>query len=479
MKGKMIWYDNIKAYGFILGDDGQEYFIHRSGIAPTTNVSQLVKGQPVEFDAVYSAPSWQARSLRLFNSLEPVKEELTPIAIKRNPFTPQDPVTDPKKFAGRRDVLRSAVDSLYNTKNILVTGARGIGKSSLSYQLLYMTEGETELLQKLNIDLGEFHFDFLTGDHRCTGDNTLVDIADGLIANLASRAGVTTGVEQGKTVSGINLKIFSSIQEKTSTPITASDLANKFAAEVMRIFLEVKNPPKGICFLIDEVDALRDTTQLGSFLKATVEKFRLDGHLSTCFIVSGVTGAATSLLMQHQSSARLFEGIELERMSNEELQEVVDITLADTGVNIESQASSLMVSLANNFPQPLHLLGYHSFRLNDDDIIGKEDVERAKTYIVQHGLRQYYDDKLRSLDSPLMKDIVRAISSASSPTVNVLYLSKRMPHASEHTILSLLGELVKVDILEKHGRFSFSFREPLFGIYCKWVFWAERQTQRL
>jgi MoxR-like ATPase len=55
--------------------------------------------------------------------------------LKPNPFTPQEPVTDPNKFAGRGEAIRNAVDALFNNKNIIVTGERGIGKSSVAYQL--------------------------------------------------------------------------------------------------------------------------------------------------------------------------------------------------------------------------------------------------------------------------------------------------------------------------------------------------------
>lgn len=31
-KGKVKWYDEIKGYGFILSEDGEELFVHRSGL---------------------------------------------------------------------------------------------------------------------------------------------------------------------------------------------------------------------------------------------------------------------------------------------------------------------------------------------------------------------------------------------------------------------------------------------------------------
>lgn len=31
MTGVIKWYDSLKGYGFILGDDKKDYFVHRSG----------------------------------------------------------------------------------------------------------------------------------------------------------------------------------------------------------------------------------------------------------------------------------------------------------------------------------------------------------------------------------------------------------------------------------------------------------------
>ena len=40
-----------KGFGFIKGDDGQEYFMHRSAVRDGSVFEQLRDGQPVAFDA--------------------------------------------------------------------------------------------------------------------------------------------------------------------------------------------------------------------------------------------------------------------------------------------------------------------------------------------------------------------------------------------------------------------------------------------
>jgi cold shock protein len=40
-----------KGFGFIQGEDGQEYFMHRSAVRDGSVFEQLREGQPVVFDA--------------------------------------------------------------------------------------------------------------------------------------------------------------------------------------------------------------------------------------------------------------------------------------------------------------------------------------------------------------------------------------------------------------------------------------------
>lgn len=470
MRGKVLWYSASRRYGFILGQDNQEYFFPKDNLATPLDEVRLTHERPVSFEPKQAKPNWEAKDVRVVAGAEPTAEFDVPATLKRNPFTPQDPVTDPRRFGGRRDVLRSAVDSLFNTRNILITGPRGIGKSSLAYQLLYMTQGERQLLTRLALQLGDFQFDYITGDHRCAGDNSLADVAHGLLATLASDAGGQTGTSEVTTKTGVDFKFIQATTERKSTPLSPSDASNWFVAESAKLFAASNRPRGGMAFLIDEVDALGPDVLLGPFLKATVEKFRLDAHRTACFIVSGVTGTSTKLLAQHPSTSRLLERVELQQMADEELDEVIEFALADTGTVIEASAKTRMVQLANSFPQPLHLLGYHAFRLDEDARIDTRDVEAAKDYIVKKALRQDFEEQLQQIGQGLRRDILRVSAGATDLTVTLNYLSKQLPKEPVHSIQSDLGVLVSRGVLERHSEHVYGFREPLFEIYCRWVF---------
>jgi len=62
MRGTVKWFDDPKGYGWIIGEDGLEYFVHFSSIEATPRTLQ--EGQPVVFDQ-YRGPKYlQAVSVR-------------------------------------------------------------------------------------------------------------------------------------------------------------------------------------------------------------------------------------------------------------------------------------------------------------------------------------------------------------------------------------------------------------------------------
>lgn len=52
MDGKVKFFNKMKGFGFIAGDDGKEYFVHQSGIEPGTvlNDEDAVTFEVVEGD---------------------------------------------------------------------------------------------------------------------------------------------------------------------------------------------------------------------------------------------------------------------------------------------------------------------------------------------------------------------------------------------------------------------------------------------
>ncbi|MBN8568617.1 MAG: cold-shock protein [Ignavibacteria bacterium] len=63
-KGKVKWFDAKKGYGFLVGDDGTDVFIHYSDISTEQSYKTLDKGVSVEYDLIEDQKGKKAANVR-------------------------------------------------------------------------------------------------------------------------------------------------------------------------------------------------------------------------------------------------------------------------------------------------------------------------------------------------------------------------------------------------------------------------------
>lgn len=99
-KGQVKWFDPKKGYGFIIGPEGQDVFVHYSHIQ-SEGFRTLKDGEWVEYELVQGEKGWQARQVRAIGgTAEQTAGTAAPRHVGPPQSTPARPAAMPPLASG-------------------------------------------------------------------------------------------------------------------------------------------------------------------------------------------------------------------------------------------------------------------------------------------------------------------------------------------------------------------------------------------
>lgn len=319
-----------------------------------------------------------------------------------NAFRPGAELDDPSLFAGRAHEIEHLAKAL-NTHGAcpIIYGDRGLGKSSLALQAWRIAQGDDQLLKRHGLDRWAVHGRdaFLAFYIPCTdATSSTRTILERIITSLTSLRvqGPELRLVDRTTRRTVSLKAFSIENTKKYVDVARTELAEHRNVEdrltsLTSTLSEVTG--RRVAIIIDELDRVRKTAGLASFVKANSSE-------NLKFLLVGIAQNISDLLSDHLSLERITVPVEVKRMTQVELEAIVERALdvlRRDGIEMAfaSDASALLARHAAGFPWFVHVIGQEALTAvagNGRRSVEKGDIAEAMRRLTTNRFTQQFSD---------------------------------------------------------------------------------------
>ena len=304
---------------------------------------------------------------------------------KVNPFKPHSPVPT-AMFAGRFNEIDAFEKGLHQTKNgspsnFLITGERGIGKSSLLMLFKPLANG--------SIETGYGKFNFITINTVISSRTNLLTFIKIIERGLKRELGKIESIRSFLNVTWDFVQRIKVMDSGIEAAIGTEDpdlVIDDFSYSLAETCNRIANPEKGeqskdgIVIFIDEADNASCDLHLGYFIKVVTEMLQQHGCNSVMLVVAGLPDVIERLSASHESSLRVFNQLKIKELSPKDRHYVIERGIEegnkvnDEPTSITLEAKSHISTLSEGYPHFIQQFSYSAFDKNTDGEISEDDV---------------------------------------------------------------------------------------------------------
>ena len=324
---------------------------------------------------------------------------------KVSPFTPGNPAPV-ELFVGRVEQIREILRYVGQTnsgrqENVFLAGERGIGKSSLAAFLQHLVSKE----------------DFLAVHVFLGGVTTLDELVRRIFEQILKEA------DMQRTLSDKLSRFFNKyVKQVDLFGVSVSfnppandlkDLIRNFPEALNNIIEEIKPEKKRIFIALDDINGISNTPEFADWYKSFVDNVSIHYPRFPALIMPIGLPEIRDTLSKHQPSLmRVFRVVEIDKLSDKEVEEFFKKSFERVGIEVEPEAMKIMVMSSSGLPILMHEMGEAVFWLDEDKIISEEDAFKGILNAADSIGRKYLEPKVyRAIRSERYRSILRKLAS--------------------------------------------------------------------
>lgn len=328
----------------------------------------------------------------------------------RSPFFPDQPVPV-ELFIGRQaqidHLMTQAVGQVIHGKPVTVflEGEYGIGKTSIARFIQWTAERQNGLL----------------------GIYATLDRAESLddVGAAILEATIRTGIYNPKLGEKIRDGMAKYIGQQQLFGLTLhAEIMKREAPNVTRGLLPFlkqtldrvrEDGIKGVFLILDEINGITNNPKFAYYLKGVVDTNAAVSlekpSLPLLIMLCGIEDRRRELIAHHEPVSRIFDIIQIERMSDEEMADFFRKAFESAHITVDDGAIDLMTHYSAGFPKIMHLIGNAAYWIDRDNRIDMADANMAVMNAAEEVGKRYVDQQVyAALRSPDYRSILNKIA---------------------------------------------------------------------
>lgn len=379
----------------------------------------------------------------------------------RSPFYPGQPVPI-DFFTGRVEQIQKIRRALKQTElgkqqALYLSGEYGIGKSSLAVFTKFLAEKENHLL----------------GIYVLLGNITSVE-------ELSIKT-VQTIIQEDSIKQTTSEKIRNFLskyigkQELFGVTINLEVLKNdslSITKGFHSFFIEIYNKTKvdgyrGILLIFDEINGITKNPDFSLFIKTIIDSNAISSkNIPLALILCGTEERRVEMVKCHQPVERIFEIVDINRMSNDEAKEFFIKTFNSVNISIDEDALELMCHYSSGFPKIMHIIGDSIFWSDSDNKISFADAQIGIIKAAEEIGRKFVNDQvLKALHSKEYKSILDKVVESPELGFKKAEIEKKLSPSERKKFHNFLQRMKKLNVIKSGERGFYEFSNRMIPLY--------------